>query len=388
MTVVMLRRARSSLADWRAIWRGAPRRRRSRPCRAGVAASAAAVERIVARGRAGLRHQHRVRQAGERAHRGGRSGAAAAQHRAVARGRRRRAAPRSPIDAADDGAEAREPRAGRLGRPARDAWHCSRRCWTAGVTPGRAGPGLGRRLGRSGAARAHGGGDDRRRRGLDRRPDACRPPRRSPRPASSRSSSAQGRAGAAQRHPVLDRLRAGRPVRGRDAVPACRWSTGALVDRGGAGSDTPFDPRIHALRGHRGQIEVAAALRALMAGSADPRLALTGDDPRAGPVLPALPAAGDGRRRSTCCARPRDTLRDRGQRRLRQPADLRRATDDSALGRQFPRRAGRLRRRHDRARGLRDRLARRAPHRHAGRSGAVRPAGVPDAASPASTPAS
>ena len=43
--------------------------------------------------------------------------------------------------------------------------------------------------------------------------------------------------------------------------------TGALSTDAAKGSDTPFDPRIHALRGHRGQIEVAAALRALMAGS-------------------------------------------------------------------------------------------------------------------------
>jgi histidine ammonia-lyase len=34
-----------------------------------------------------------------------------------------------------------------------------------------------------------------------------------------------------------------------------------------AGSDTPFDPRIHALRPHRGQAEVAAACRALLEGS-------------------------------------------------------------------------------------------------------------------------
>ena len=40
------------------------------------------------------------------------------------------------------------------------------------------------------------------------------------------------------------------------------------VDRRGQGLDAPFDPRIHALRGHRGQIETAAALRTLMAGSA------------------------------------------------------------------------------------------------------------------------
>jgi histidine ammonia-lyase len=44
--------------------------------------------------------------------------------------------------------------------------------------------------------------------------------------------------------------------------------TGALATDAAKGSDTPFDPRIHALRGHRGQIEVAAALRGLMAGSA------------------------------------------------------------------------------------------------------------------------
>ena len=44
--------------------------------------------------------------------------------------------------------------------------------------------------------------------------------------------------------------------------------TGALSTEAAKGSDTPFDPRIHALRRHAGQIEVAAALRALMAGSA------------------------------------------------------------------------------------------------------------------------
>jgi len=43
--------------------------------------------------------------------------------------------------------------------------------------------------------------------------------------------------------------------------------TGALSIDAAKGSDTPFDARVHALRGHRGQIEVAAALRALMQGS-------------------------------------------------------------------------------------------------------------------------
>jgi histidine ammonia-lyase len=44
--------------------------------------------------------------------------------------------------------------------------------------------------------------------------------------------------------------------------------TGALSTEAAKGSDTPFDPRIHELRRHRGQIEVATALRTMMAGSA------------------------------------------------------------------------------------------------------------------------
>lgn len=43
---------------------------------------------------------------------------------------------------------------------------------------------------------------------------------------------------------------------------------GALSTEAAKGSDTPFDPRIHVLRRHRGQIDVADALRALMADSA------------------------------------------------------------------------------------------------------------------------
>jgi len=53
--------------------------------------------------------------------------------------------------------------------------------------------------------------------------------------------------------------------------------TGALSTDAARGSDTPFDPRIHALRRHRGQIEVAAALRGLIAGSAIRASHLTGD---------------------------------------------------------------------------------------------------------------
>ena len=53
--------------------------------------------------------------------------------------------------------------------------------------------------------------------------------------------------------------------------------TGALATDAARGSDTPFDARIHALRRHRGQIEVAAALRTLMAGSAIRASHRTGD---------------------------------------------------------------------------------------------------------------
>lgn len=54
---------------------------------------------------------------------------------------------------------------------------------------------------------------------------------------------------------------------------------GALSTEAARGSDAPFDPRIHALRRHRGQQEVAAALRAMMAGSAI-RASHLRDDPR------------------------------------------------------------------------------------------------------------
>jgi histidine ammonia-lyase len=44
--------------------------------------------------------------------------------------------------------------------------------------------------------------------------------------------------------------------------------TGILSTEAAKGSDAPFDHRIHALRGHRGQIETADALRRIMEGSA------------------------------------------------------------------------------------------------------------------------
>jgi histidine ammonia-lyase len=52
-----------------------------------------------------------------------------------------------------------------------------------------------------------------------------------------------------------------------EALHAAALVAGALSTEAAKGSDTPFDPRIHELRGHRGQIEVAATLRAMMHGS-------------------------------------------------------------------------------------------------------------------------
>ena len=53
---------------------------------------------------------------------------------------------------------------------------------------------------------------------------------------------------------------------------------GALTVDAARGSDGPFDPRIHALRGQPGQIDVARYYRSLLAGSAIRRSHIDGDD--------------------------------------------------------------------------------------------------------------
>jgi histidine ammonia-lyase len=68
-------------------------------------------------------------------------------------------------------------------------------------------------------------------------------------------------------------------VPAREALAAAGLFAGALTTDALRGSDTPFDARIHALRGQPGQIVVAAALRALLAGSAI-RDSHRTDDPR------------------------------------------------------------------------------------------------------------
>jgi len=53
---------------------------------------------------------------------------------------------------------------------------------------------------------------------------------------------------------------------------------GAMAVDAAMGSDAPFEPRIHELRGHAGQIALAAAYRRLLAGSGIRASHLTGDD--------------------------------------------------------------------------------------------------------------
>ena len=89
--------------------------------------------------------------------------------------------------------------------------------------------------------------------------------------------------------------------------------TGALSTDAARGSDAPFDPRIHALRRHAARSRRPPRCARCMAGSADPRLASRRRRARAGSLLPALPAAGDGRRARPAapgrgdCSAPRRT---------------------------------------------------------------------------------
>lgn len=54
---------------------------------------------------------------------------------------------------------------------------------------------------------------------------------------------------------------------GTEDVLAASLVAGALTTEAALGSVTPFDPRIHAVRGHAAQSDVAAAMRALVAGT-------------------------------------------------------------------------------------------------------------------------
>ncbi len=64
-----------------------------------------------------------------------------------------------------------------------------------------------------------------------------------------------------------------------EELAAAALVAGAMSVDACAGSDTPFDPRIHAVRGHAGQIAAATVLRRLLAGS-EIRESHREDDPR------------------------------------------------------------------------------------------------------------
>jgi histidine ammonia-lyase len=104
-------------------------------------------------------------------------------------------------------------------------------------------------------------------------------------------------------------------------VFAAAMVAGSMSVDAAMGSDTPFDDRIHQLRGHRGQIETACRLSGAAGGQQDPRVPPHRRRQGAGPLQPALPAAGDG-----CLPRRDAPLRGdpahRGQRRHRQSAGL------------------------------------------------------------------
>jgi histidine ammonia-lyase len=113
---------------------------------------------------------------------------------------------------------------------------------------------------------------------------------------------------------------------------------GALTVDAARGSDGPFDPRIHALRGQPGQIDVAQYYRGCWPAAQIRAQPPRRRRPRAGPVLPALPAAGGGRLPGPAAPR-RAGAAARGQCGHRQPAGVcRRRRHDQR--RQLPRRAG------------------------------------------------
>ena len=136
---------------------------------------------------------------------------------------------------------------------------------------------------------------------------------------------------------------------------------GSLSVDAARGSDVPFDPRIHELRGQPGQIDVARLLRRLLSGSAIRQSHLTGDervqDPYSLRCQPQVMGACLDHLRFAA-----DRAGAGGQRRHRQPAGLSRERRHP-VRRQLPRRAGRHGLRHAGAGTGRNRGAVGAPDR-------------------------
>ena len=183
------------------------------------------------------------------------------------------------------------------------------------------GQGIGRRLGRPGAARPSRRQPDRRRRGAPGRRGhdgggGARPHRR-----AATDACRQGGAGAPERHPGLDRAGAPRPVPGAGGV---RCRPGRRRHERGCGARQRRAVRSAPQCGAR----PAGADPRRRSGCSparrqrDPRLASGRVRARPGPLQPALPAAGDGRL-PRAAGRRRRGARARGERRLGQPAGVR-----------------------------------------------------------------
>ena len=253
-----------------------------------------------------LRRQHRLRPARAHAHRRRAPRRTAARARAVAR-------PRAPAPLLDD-ASCASIIALKVGlaraRPLRRAVERDRALRARRQRGHRAvhsGAGLGRRVGRPGAARASRVGADRRRRGARRRAAHARCARRSPQPASQPLVLAPKEGLALLNGTQVSTALALAGLFAAERAMAAAFVAGALSVDACLGSDTPFDARIQAVRGHRGQIDAARVYRDAARRQRHPRVARR-LPPRAGPVQPALPAAGDGRvprpdapRGAACC---------------------------------------------------------------------------------------
>ena len=157
---------------------------------------------------------------------------------------------------------------------------------------------------------------------------------------------------------------------------------GALSVDAAEGSASPFDARIHELRGHPGQIAAAAAYRELLADSpinSSHRECGKVQDPYSLRCQPQVMGACSDQIEAA-----RVVLIREANARHRQSAGLSETGTDGrggiqrgALGRKFPRRAGGLRGRQSRARGRRNRRALGAAHRAADRRDAFGPAALP-----------
>ena len=313
------------LATWRRIYReGAEGLALAESARGPIAASAAAVARILARGEPvygintgfGKLASVRIETAD--------LASAAAQHRAVAMPPASASRCRVPVARLMMALKLASLAQGASGvQPATVA--LLEAMLARDLMPVVPGAGLGRRFGRSRAARPYGGGDDRRRRDLVAGERACRP--RQALAAAGLApldARAEGGAGAAQRHAVLHRLCAGR----RCSRPSCcsrpALVTGRALDRCGARARTRrsirASMRCAAIAG-RSRRRMRCAR--LMAGSAIRASHLTGDERVQDPYCLRCQPQVMGAALDRAAAGGGDA-RHRGERRFRQSADLRR----------------------------------------------------------------